>query len=47
MKDIQRERSVNVRLTVDEANKKYVDRIFGAAFNVCQNQADADDVVQS
>lgn len=35
-----------MRLTVDEAYKKYADRIFGAAFNVCQNQADADDVVQ-
>ena len=36
-----------VRLTVDEAFHRYKDRVFSAAFSVCQNQADADDVVQS
>lgn len=35
-----------MRLTVDETFQKYGDRIFSAAFSVCQNQADADDVVQ-
>lgn len=36
-----------VRLSVDEAFSRYKDRVFSAAFNVCQNWADADDVVQS
>lgn len=36
-----------VRLTVDEAFHKYGDRVFSAAFSVCQNRADADDVVQN
>ena len=36
-----------MRLTVDEAFHKYGDRVFAAAFNVCQNRADADDVVQN
>ena len=36
-----------VRLTVDEAFHRYKDRVFSAAFSVCQNRADADDVVQS
>lgn len=36
-----------MRLTVDEAFHKYGDRVFSAAFNVCQNRADADDVVQN
>lgn len=35
-----------MRLSVDEAFRKYGDRIFSAAFSICQNQADADDVVQ-
>lgn len=35
-----------MRLPVDEVYKKYADRLFSAAFSVCQNQADADDVVQ-
>ncbi len=35
-----------MKLSVDETFQKYGDRIFSAAFSVCQNQADADDVVQ-
>lgn len=35
-----------MRLSVDETFQKYGDRIFSAAFSICQNQADADDVVQ-
>ena len=35
-----------MRLSVDETFQKYGDRIFSAAFSVCQNRADADDVVQ-
>lgn len=35
-----------MRLSVDEAFQKYGDRIFSAAFSVCRNRADADDVVQ-
>lgn len=35
-----------MRLSVDDAFRKYGDRIFSAAFSVCQNRADADDVVQ-
>lgn len=35
-----------MRLSVDEAYCKYADRVFAAAFNVCRNQADADDIVQ-
>lgn len=35
-----------MRLSVDEAFRKYGDRAFSAAFNVCRNRADADDVVQ-
>ena len=35
-----------MRLTVDEAFFKYGDRIFSAAFSICQNRDDANDVVQ-
>lgn len=35
-----------MRLSVDEIFQKYGDRIFSAAFSICQNQADANDVVQ-
>ena len=35
-----------MRLSVDEAFQKYGDRIFSAAFSICQNQTDADDVTQ-
>lgn len=35
-----------MRLSVDEVFHKYGDRIFSAAFSVCRNRADADDVVQ-
>ena len=35
-----------MRLSVDETFQKYGDRIFSAAFSVCRNRADADDVVQ-
>ncbi len=36
-----------MRLTIDEAFGQYADRIFSAAFSICQNRADADDIVQS
>ena len=36
-----------MRLSVDEAFRKYADRVFGAAFSVCRDRADADDVVQN
>lgn len=36
-----------MKLTVDEAFDKYKDRVFSAAFSVCQNPADADDIVQN
>lgn len=35
-----------MRLPVDEVFRAYGDRLFTVAFNVCQNRADADDVVQ-
>lgn len=36
-----------MRLTVDEVFRKYGNRVFSAAFSVCRNQADADDIVQN
>ena len=36
-----------MKLTVDEAFDKYKDRVFSAAFSVCQNPADSDDIVQN
>lgn len=33
-------------LTVEQAFNTYADRVFAAAFSVCRNQADADDVTQ-
>lgn len=36
-----------MRLSVDDTFQRYGDRIFSAAFSICQNRADADDVVQS
>lgn len=35
-----------MRLSVDEVFRKYGDRIFSAAFSVCRNRSDADDVTQ-
>lgn len=35
-----------MKLSVDKTYEKYADRIFAAAFSVCRNQADAEDVVQ-
>ena len=35
-----------MKLTVEEAYRRYADRVFAAAFSVCRNQADADDAVQ-
>jgi len=35
-----------MRLSVDDAYEKYADRVFTAAFSVCQNRTEADDVVQ-
>lgn len=35
-----------MRASVDEIFRKYGDKIFSAAFSVCRNRADADDVVQ-
>ena len=36
-----------MRQSVDEAFRKYGDRLFATAFSVCRNRADADDVVQN
>lgn len=35
-----------MRLSVEEAFRRYGDRVFSAAFSICQNREDADDVVQ-
>ncbi len=35
-----------MRLTAEEAYAKYADRVFAAAFAVCRDRADADDVTQ-
>ena len=35
-----------MRLSAEDTFRKYGDRIFSAAFSVCRNKADADDVVQ-
>ena len=35
-----------MKLTLNEAYIKYADKVFAAAFSVCRNQADADDIVQ-
>lgn len=35
-----------MRLSVDDTFQKYGDRIFSAAFSICRNRSDADDVVQ-
>ena len=35
-----------MKLSVDEVFQKYGDGIFSAAFSVCRNRADADDVTQ-
>ena len=35
-----------MRLSVEETFEKYGDRLFSAAFSICQNRADADDAVQ-
>jgi RNA polymerase sigma-70 factor (ECF subfamily) len=35
-----------MKLSTEEAVKRYKDRLFIIAFNVCQNPADADDAVQ-
>lgn len=35
-----------MRLSVDEAFRKYGDRVFSAAFSICRSREDADDVVQ-
>ena len=35
-----------MRLETEVIMEKYKDSLFSAAFNVCQNAADADDVVQ-
>ena len=35
-----------MRLSADEAYEKYADRVFAAAFSVCRDRADADDVTQ-
>ena len=35
-----------MRLSVDEAFHLFGDRVFSAAYSVCRNRADADDVVQ-
>jgi len=35
-----------MRLSADEAFRRYADRLFAAAFSICRDRADADDVVQ-
>lgn len=35
-----------MRLSVDEAFRRYGDRVFSAAFSICRSREDADDVVQ-
>ena len=35
-----------MRLSVDEAFRRYGDRVFSAAFSICRNREDADDTVQ-
>ena len=35
-----------MRLSADEAYERFADRVFAAAFSVCRNRADADDVTQ-
>lgn len=35
-----------MRLSVDEAFRLYGDRVFSAAFSICRNREDADDIVQ-
>ena len=36
-----------MRLSADEAFRKYGDRVFSAAFSVCRSRSDADDVTQN
>lgn len=35
-----------MRLSVDEAFRRYGDRLFSAAFSICRNREDADDTMQ-
>lgn len=35
-----------MRLSVEEAFRRYGDRVFSVAFSICQNKEDADDTVQ-
>lgn len=35
-----------MRLSVDEAFRRYGDWVFSAAFSICRNREDADDTVQ-
>lgn len=35
-----------MRLSVEEAFRRYGDRVFSAAFSICRNREDADDTVQ-
>ena len=35
-----------MRLSVEEAFRRYGDRVFSTAFSICRNQEDADDTVQ-
>ncbi len=35
-----------MRQTIEELTERYRDNLFAAAFNVCKNAADADDIVQ-
>lgn len=47
LKDLQKTTgSRDMKLTAEEAYRKYADRVFAAAFSVCGNRADADDAVQ-
>lgn len=42
----QKKQSDVMKLPTDQVFRQYGDRIFSAAFSVCRNRADADDVVQ-
>ena len=35
-----------MRLSIEEAFRRYGDRVFTAAFSICRNREDADDAVQ-
>ena len=42
----QTAKDTDMRINTETAAEKYRDRLFAAAFHICRNAADADDVVQ-